>query len=60
LICIPSSQVIIGYLQVTSALYGSFSSIVWPQNYRNFLGAFQFLSLNPVNMVMPSCLDASW
>ncbi len=48
---------LISYLQVLSAVYGSFKSVQWPQNFRDFIGSFQFLTFNPIGVVMPACLN---
>lgn len=53
------AKIVLGYLQVVAGLYGAFQSVTWPSNFRKFIGAFQFLNVNPFRMAMPSCLNNS-
>ena len=57
---VTKAKIVLSFLQVASSLRESFSSVVWPTNFRAFLGAFRFLNINPFAMVMPVCLVASW
>ena len=54
------AKIMLSYLQVAASVREAFASVTWPSNYRNFLGAFQFMSVNPLAMVMPVCLNAAW
>ena len=50
------AKIIISYAQVVAGISESFTSVQWPSNYRAFIGAFQFLNINPISVLMPKCL----
>ena len=57
---VGKAKIVLSYLVVIAALYTVLSSVRWPNSYRRFLGALQFVSANPMKMLMPACLNSDW
>lgn len=52
-------KIVLGYTQIKSLLIEVYTGVSWPRAYRSFTGGLQFLSSNPLSIVMPSCLSPS-
>lgn len=52
-------KIVLGYTQIKSLLIEVYTGVQWPDSYRSFTGGLQFLSSNPLSIVMPSCLSPS-
>lgn len=52
-------KIVLGYTQIKSLLIEVYTGVSWPDSYRSFTGGLQFLSSNPLSIVMPSCLSPS-
>lgn len=53
------AKIIISYTQLKSLLVEVYPGAPWPDSYRSATSALQFLSSNPLSVMMPSCLSSS-
>lgn len=52
-------KIIVSFTQVKSLLVEVYPGAPWPDSYRSATSALQFLSSNPLSVMMPSCLSSS-
>ena len=52
-------KIVLGYTQIKALLIEVYPGVQWPSSYRLFTGGLQFMSSNPLSIVMPSCLATS-
>lgn len=52
-------KIVLGYTQIKALLIEVYPGVQWPSSYRSFTGGLQFMSSNPLSIVMPSCLATS-
>ena len=52
-------KIVLGYTQIKALIQEVYPGIQWPTSYRSFTGGLQFMSSNPLSIVMPSCLSPS-
>lgn len=53
------AKIIISFTQVKSLLVEVYPGAPWPDSYRSATSALQFLSSNPLSVMMPSCMSSS-
>eukprot|EP00729_Bicosta_minor_P012798 gene12798-biopygen23065 len=52
-------KIVLGYTQIKALIQEVYPGVQWPTSYRSFTGGLQFMSSNPLSIVMPSCLSPS-
>lgn len=52
-------KIVLGYTQIKALIQEVYPGVQWPSSYKSFTGGLQFMSSNPLSIVMPSCLSTS-
>lgn len=52
-------KIIVSFTQVKSLLVEVYPGAPWPNSYRSATSALQFMSSNPLSVMMPSCLSSA-
>lgn len=53
-------KIIVSFTQVKSLLVEVYPGAPWPNSYRSATSSLQFLSSNPLSVMMPSCMNPHW
>jgi hypothetical protein len=52
------AKIVLSYTQIQALLVEVYPGVQWPTSYRKYSDAQQFVSSNPISIMMPSCLSS--